>query len=210
MNTLVTEFSLGVLLSGRQVDTVLSTPDKSDFDDTMNLEPKLDLEACLRLQEKHVKLIAVVRETRPSGHAGDRFLRIFPNELPLVSVGEEVVVGIGNFFMTNCDWAPHKVQIGLEPSVSRDENWLDARILYRLHDQTVDFYIEETNEPDHPDPNLKAIHEDGAMGNGDGTLQIRTKRPLTEVRLTRVNNLGGGCFEVVPPTDEKDKFQELQ
>jgi hypothetical protein len=185
-------------------------PDKSDFEDTMSLEPRLDVKACRRLQDKHVKLICVVRETRPSGHAGDRFLRIFPNKLPLVTVGEEVMVGIGNFFATNCDWAPHKIQIGLKPTIDRDENWLDARILYRLHDQTVDFYVEETDEPDHPDPQLKPEREEGAIGNGDGTLQIRTKRPLTEVRLNRIENLGGGVFSVTPPSGKEDEFQELQ
>lgn len=80
------------------------------------------------------KLVAIVRETRPSRHIGDLFRNIFP-ETP--QVGERIVLGEGRlFFEDEC--------VGLKPTDGRPTDWLDPHALYRAHFQTVTLFFEPT------------------------------------------------------------------
>jgi hypothetical protein len=70
---------------------------------------------------------------------------------------------------------PTQIGIGIVPGDGRSELWLDPRILYVLHDQTVELLIEQTADPESaPSPLLDRPVEDGVIMNADGeTMQIR-------------------------------------
>lgn len=84
-----------------------------------------------------------VLETRESGHIGDFFRGIFP-EKP--EVGEIIDLGTGTLFVERdrMEWAVGGLGVGLRPSDGRENDWLDPRKLYRLHDQTVRVTITPT------------------------------------------------------------------
>lgn len=80
------------------------------------------------------RLVAVVVETRRSGHCGDIARSLAPTT---PTVGEEITLGAGTLFTeTDADLdVPNAV--GLVPDDHRDADWLDPRALYRCHNQTV-------------------------------------------------------------------------
>jgi len=86
------------------------------------------------------------------------------------------------------------------PEDGRRELWIDPRQLYRLHDQTVDLYAEETEDPCSPPPDLSS-DADGAISNGDGTMQVKTRgMPYGAVQVQpNVERIGDGLFSVTPP-----------
>lgn len=138
----------------------------SDFNRTTTVEATQDTVKYSFFLGKKVRLIAKVLETRKSGHDGDLFLEIKPST-PMV--GEEIELGVGIFSQT---YSLNETQLGLEPNDGREINWIDPRILYRLHDQTVELYIEETDDDFSPAANLK-VREGEAISFGDGSFQIR-------------------------------------
>ena len=83
------------------------------------------------------RLVAVIRETRPSGHIGDICCGHGPST---PEVGDEIVLGEGTLFFEGAAWGP---SVGLSPDDDRDDNWLDPKALYRCHSQTVDLFFEE-------------------------------------------------------------------
>jgi hypothetical protein len=80
------------------------------------------------------RLLAVVVETRRSGHCGDIARSLAPTT---PTVGEEITLGAGTLFTeTDADLdVPNAV--GLAADDHRDADWLDPRALYRCHNQTV-------------------------------------------------------------------------
>jgi len=82
-------------------------------------------------------LVAVVKETRSSGHVGDFFRGLRPST---PKIGERIELGTGTIFYDD-----HKT-IGLRPGDGRGSDWLDPRKLYRLHDQTIKLYFVETEK----------------------------------------------------------------
>ena len=92
-------------------------------------------------------LIAVILETRESGHIGDLFRGFQPGG---AEVGDTIVLGRGNVFFTD---SPHNEGydyewdvVGVKPadsSVNRDRetDWLDAGHLYQCHEQTVELFF---------------------------------------------------------------------
>jgi hypothetical protein len=141
---------------------------------------KLDTRVLTHLWGRRVRLVARVLVARESGHAGDAFLGIRPTTPAL---GEEIEIGVGLLFTEpESDWAVGSIQFGLQPSDGRDELWLDPRVLYRLHDQTVEILYEETSDPDSPKPDLE-FAEPGAISNGDGTFQASGNAYRTGVRI---------------------------
>ena len=76
-------------------------------------------------------LVAVVEETRQSGHLGDVFDGVRPKT---PEVGEEILLGSGTLFFEG-------PTVGLSPDDGRKTRWLDIRKLYRAHDQTVALYF---------------------------------------------------------------------
>ena len=171
-------------------------PSDKDFNETTTVQPILDLKAVTRFGDKRVKITCRVIETRQSGHVGDLALGIEPSTPEL---GEEIVVGVGKFvfdlaqFRGEGFYTPLGVGIGLCPSDGRKKLWLDPRVLYRLHDQTVEIFVEETDEPDSPKTTLEPKVTQGVISNGDGSYQyVGADEPVRV--LPNVEDLGGGTF----------------
>ncbi|SFQ19173.1 3'-phosphoadenosine 5'-phosphosulfate sulfotransferase (PAPS reductase)/FAD synthetase [Amycolatopsis rubida] len=80
------------------------------------------------------RLVAIVVETRHSGHCGDIARSLAP---VTPSVGEEITLGAGTLFTDADDDFGVRTAIGLVPDDGRDTDWLDPRALYRCHNQTV-------------------------------------------------------------------------
>lgn len=101
------------------------------------------------------------------------------------------------------------------PSDGREEFWCDPRVWYRLHDQTVELWIEETDEPESPDPSVHFadIDNDDAISNGDGTLQIKTKKSISELKIApKIERLtfGNGLFSVSNPSASGNQGERLK
>lgn len=144
---------------------------------------------------KRVKLTAIVTEARKSGHVGDMFLKIFPST---PEVGETIVLGVGTLTSDDASWATTGRSFGLKPSDNRETLWLDPRLLYRLHDQTVELHVEETNEPDHEAPDLEGPTE-GTIALGNGEYQIQGNHPLKGTKIKpKITRLGDGLFMMGP------------
>ncbi len=80
----------------------------------------------------------------------------------------------------------------------RDELWFDPRILYQLHDQTVEVYAEETEEEEHKVEPFATGSEEVAISNGDGSLQVKTKGPSVTI-TPNVTKIEDGLFLIEPP-----------
>lgn len=85
-------------------------------------------------EQLHGKLVAIVREARVSHHIGDLFHDVRPT---IPEVGERVELGTGAIFFEDD-------AVGLVPDDHRGTLWLNIRALYRLHNQTVTLYFEES------------------------------------------------------------------
>lgn len=150
----------------------------TDFSETVVRPVHLDLPALSDLEGLHVRITVGVVESRPSGHGGDQALKVFPGAPP--AAGTMIQLGVGRLvLMDHSDFDPDahptQVGIGLAPSDGRHLLWLDPEILYLLHDQTVELFIEPTTDPESPPSPLVAREvEDGVYVNADGqTMQIR-------------------------------------
>ena len=157
----------------------------------------VDTKAVGALDGKRVRLTAKVIQSRQSGHVGDNFLKIKPVR-PQDS--ELIEIGVGLFWI---DTTPKgDTQMGLKPSDDRKDLWIDPRILYRLHDQTVEITAEETSGPDSPKSDLVA-DSDGAICVEGNKIQVRTTGQLGEMKnvkvLPSITSLGEGLFVVEPP-----------
>jgi hypothetical protein len=115
--------------------------------------PTYDAALASRLNGKRVRIVVKVVETRRSGHIGDRFLNIYPTT---PEVGEHVELGVGIFSTQPDEGDPRVTSTTLAPSDGRETFWIDPRKLYWLHDQTVDVFVEETDDEFTPAPDLKA------------------------------------------------------
>lgn len=96
--------------------------------------------------------------------------------------------------------------IFLTPKDPSKNLWMDPRKLYRLHDQTVVVYVEETTEPFSKRPNLKVkvADDEAVVSNGDGSFQVRTKAEWpppegVEVGVApKIEYVGDGAFVAAP------------
>lgn len=132
------------------------------FDKGPVTEVFFDRVVASRLTGNKVRLTAIVREARTSGHCGDRSLGIKPST---PEVGEVIVLGIGALAVgKNYEGGPTVI---LMPGDGREELWIDPRLLYRLHDQTVELHVEPTDEPCSPPPDIPPAVE-GMVSTGDG------------------------------------------
>jgi len=149
----------------------------------------------LNLEGKRVKLTVKVLETRQSTHAGDRFCvpPLFPSTPEIGATFE--FVGIFRITKDPNSIAGSElgVAFGLEPSDGREDFWLDPVKLFQLHNQTVEFFIEETEEPDSPLTEVRDSDFDGAIDNGDGTFQFRA------------NHNGKGTIKIKPNARKIDE-----
>jgi hypothetical protein len=162
-------------------------PAPTNFDGTVHVNPSFD---AVRFYNKRVRLTVKVLETRTSGHAGDAFLDIKPST---PDAGEVVDLGVGTLrSAVNYDGNP---ALMLEPGDGREELWIDPRKFYRLHDQTVEFYVEETADDFTPAPQLTCA-EGGAIMNDDGTFQVKHAEPQEFRMPVEMERLGPGTFSV--------------
>lgn len=151
-------------------------------------EPELTFELH-KLNHRRVKLMAKVVEARKSGHIGDRALRIKPST---PEVDQEIVLGVGILQLERCDWDPLP-SIVLVPKDRRTDLWLDPRILYQLHDQTVELYGEETEEDFHEAPVIEC--EAGAISLGEEGIQAK-KINAADIKVPpKLEDLGHGSFK---------------
>lgn len=141
---------------------------------------------------KRVKITCLVTESRPSGHAGDKPLRLEPVQ---PAVGAIIEVGIGILETAPMQFANPAPAIMLRPEIDRAELWIDPRQLYQLHDQTVQVFIEATDEPCPAMADLFA--ETGVWANGDGSMQSKRVTLRDGMKVAPVfRPLGDGLFEV--------------
>ena len=170
----------------------------SSYEGKAKVVPTLDEERLRDLSGKRVKAWCVVREARDSGHIGDLFLGITPSR---PEVGECVDLGVA--ILTVARNLDRELAIKLHPGDGRESLWLDPRKLYRLHDQTVEIFIEETNEHHSPRPDIVVPAGKGMKSTGDGFQvshmsdeEIRaTSSPIPPV----ITPLGDGAFAVHSP-----------
>lgn len=184
----------------------------SDFEESVRRDVHLDVDALRALEGRNVRIAFRILESRPSGHAGDQFLRVFPGAPP--AAGSVIELAVGRLLLTDhrhhaVQHHPTQVGIGSVPSDGRTELWLDPRVLYVLHDQTVELLIEETDAPESaPSPLLDQPVKNGVIVNADGeTLQFRGAafEVCDSVTiLPDVEPVPGG-FRITPPRPEPGK-----
>lgn len=168
-----------------------------NYNQDSEVKPYVNAEAVSQLDTKRVRLTAKVMETRQSGHIGDLFLGLSPST---PEVGEVIELGVG-VLNVGAAWEPGLTKFVLEPEDGREHFWIDPRLLYRLHDQTVELYAEETTDACHAAPDLKS-GDSGVAGTGDPDAQWQTKGVEAEDISTievQVESLGDGMFRVSPP-----------
>lgn len=169
-----------------------------NFNSDAKVTPFVDRDRLTVFEAEKVRLVCRVVEARESGHIGDLALDIVPT-MPMV--GEEIELGVGRLRVCTSSWDDALTALELAPDDGRAELWIDPRLLYRLHDQTVDFLMELTTDPCHEAPELGAV-EEGVIGCGeaDGSFQTKYIEPGELDRLdSRVDRLGDGLIMVSPP-----------
>lgn len=153
------------------------------------------------LEGRRVRVVAKVIETRASGHIGDLFLGLFPKPAP---IGAEIELGIGTLRTAPNDYNQTTLELLIEPDSPRDEFWIDPRLFYALHDQTVEIWAEESAAAAHPvyQPTSNGSEEGIVTPTEPNTLQIKTKRPMTEdMRIEPdIERLGDGLFIMSGPS----------
>ena len=98
----------------------------------LTVDPSSDDTISLKKVRGKGKLIAKILETRQSPHIGDLAHGIKPGGS---KEGEELILGTGTaFYEDGC--------IGLKPDDGRLEWWLNPKMLYKAHYQTVELYFE--------------------------------------------------------------------
>jgi len=177
---------------------------RHDFAQKVFVEATLDNEQAESFIGKKVRLICKIVDTRKSGHVGDRFLSIKPST---PAQGEEIELGVGLFSKTE---ELGETVVGLEPNDGRDVNWVDPRVLYRLHDQTVELYAEETEDAFTPAPTLFARVE-GSISLGDGSFQIRgiSIKDGDKIKL-KTTRLGGGLFSLGNDFEDGERVEVIR
>ncbi len=157
----------------------------TNYDGDVKADCFVDYSVLQKFLTKKVRLLAKVTESRKSSHVGDLFLKVFPTQ---PDVGEIVDLGIGYLSHGSLpDWATTP-PLGLKPNDKRMQLWMDPRKLYRLHDQTVEIYVQETQDECSPVPTGFDLDEKGTEDLGDGSFQSKN---------VDIHNLK------VPPTIEK-------
>ena len=170
--------------------------DDKNFDNTVTVAAATDMAAVSALLRKKVKIWCRVIESRESGHAGDRFLGSVPSR---PQIGETVILGVGTLGLELLDYeAAVAFSLLLRPNDRRQKFWIDPRKYYRLHDQTVELFMEETEEDFTPavtefDPSDAGMT---MISNGDGTFQTKSLPPGDFQAPAKITPLGDGLFEI--------------
>lgn len=86
------------------------------------------------LLNKKFKMVAEVLETRKSTHIGDLqhgYRPVTPEKGDMIELGEGY---LQHYELDGCDY------VGLKP-IMAGKHWMDAKALYRAHEQTVNLYL---------------------------------------------------------------------
>ena len=162
----------------------------------------LDLKALKNLVGKRVRVWCVVVETRTSGHIGDLFHGIKPST---PNVGEVVDLGVGTLQLEDAGFN-NLTAITLHPKDGRKTFWIDPRRFYRLHDQTVDVFVEATDAEFSPKPNLEAADDSESIDTGDN-IQVKGSKPGHIA--PDVERLGDGMFVMTPPGGKPGRRRKI-
>lgn len=163
----------------------------TNFNQDVTADQEYDLLRLRKLRHQRVRITCEVVETRASGHCGDRFLGIMPTT---PNVGDVIELGVGTLdYVDGLDGMP---DIILKPRDGRKQFWIDPHLLYRLHDQTVRVYIEETDDPFSAAPDIEPqSNVPEAIDNGDGTFQVKNVADgESMVVLPHAERIGDGLF----------------
>lgn len=173
-------------------------PSDSNFDGDAHAEATADLVMLGEYLEQRVKVTVVVVENRDSGHLGDRFMD--PPLMPTTPEVGESIEFVGILHPMKERYSPCGWSFGIKPSEHREKFWMDPAKWFRLHDQTCDFYIELTDEPDSPITALKEADDtSGAISNGEGSFQYRDVIPPKSI-APKISEIGEGLFLISQPT----------
>lgn len=150
----------------------------SDLGETLVRPVGLDVAALSALEGLHVRITLKVTESLASGHQGDQALKVFPGQP--VEPGTFVELGVGRLILEDhtdfpVESHPTRIGIGLAPSDGRSKLWLNPSVLYHLHDQTVELFVNPTTAAESAaSPLTDLAVEDGIYVNADGcSMQIR-------------------------------------
>lgn len=167
--------------------------DSKNVDENTSAEVSIDLDALAALKGQRVCITCTIVADRESGHAGDCALGISPVR---PQRGDIIEVGVGILDLAPCPWSAGGMAIMLRPTDGRTELWIDPRALYKLHDQTVEVDIEQTDRPDSPVPDL-TFAPPGAWSNGDGSIQVSGAAFQEGVVIqSEIQSLGNGLYHI--------------
>ena len=96
------------------------------------------LEPLHPLVGRHVKIVAKVLEARESYHIGDLFRQIFPKT---PKVGQVFELGTGTIIEIDRQDEPEQFIFRRDGVDENDSDWIDPRLLYQLHNQTVELVV---------------------------------------------------------------------
>lgn len=119
------------------------TTDRQNYNNDASAQVSCDSVTTLAaLNGEQARITVRVLEARTSGHIGDFFRGLSPST---PEVGAEFDLGAGTLRVVFASWSALGCEIGLEPADGRPNDWFDPRILYQLHDQTVEVTIQVEN-----------------------------------------------------------------
>jgi hypothetical protein len=179
---------------------------QATFEGADRVAAHLDNKALEPLIGKRVHIWCKVITNRESGHAGDLFLGILPTK---PEIGEVVDLGVGTL---DLEWGFEGLTaVVLRPGDGRDTFWYNPHKLYRLHDQTVEVFIEATDLPFTEAPALKKQTEPMTIDNGDGSFQTKGIKDGQPFRIEpTITKLGDGLFTIEQPSGmERGKHRKV-
>lgn len=179
-----------------------------NFDGDVRVAAHLDVAALRTRVGKRVHITCKIVASRKSGHLGDLHHGIKPST---PKVGEVIDLGVGTLNLEDAGFEGLTAVV-LEPGDGRKHFWFDPYKLYRLHDQTVDVFIEATDEAFSPAPTIKA-HEDGpeSVDVGDGSFQVKGTVPGVGYRIPPdIERLGDGLFVMNPAGGVAGRRRKLE
>lgn len=165
------------------------------FDGSVASAAHLDVRALRKLVGKRVHVWCKVVSTRTSGHLGDLFLGIKPTT---PDVGEVVELGVGLLDLEDAGW-DGLTAIVLRPGDGRAKFWIDPHKLYRLHDQTVDVFVELTTAEFTPPVEFTPVVDPEIVEVGDGSFQAKGVQNDEHFHVPPdVERIGDGLFIMTP------------
>lgn len=113
-------------------------------DDWDSPAPRVSLDPLLCFIGQRVKITARVLETRNSYHVGDLSRGIYPTK---PDIGWVVELGIGTVRDIEDVGGHDHLLFQRDGRPDNGPDWMDPAVLYKLHCQTVELTIQETDEP---------------------------------------------------------------